>query len=160
MSVLTFRKRSRIRASAEAVFRWHAEPGALERLTPPWEPLRIVSRSGGLEDGARVAFRVGPLGLLWVAEHRDVIPGRGFRDVQVRGPFRRWEHTHRFIPDGADACCLEDEIVYEFPLGWLGRLLAGRFVRRKLERLFDYRHRLTAETLEPTLLEPPAVARG
>lgn len=145
----TFRKQCHIRASAESVFRWHAEAGALERLTPPWERMRIVSRTGGIEDGARVTFRVGPFNLLWIAEHRDVVPGRQFRDIQVRGPFRRWEHTHRFLPDGPEACYLEDEIVYEFPLGRVGQMLAGRFVRRKLERLFEYRHRLTAEALEP-----------
>ena len=148
MPSVTFTKRSHILASAEAVYGWHAEPGALERLTPPGERMRIVSRTGGIEDGARVTFRVGPLGLRWVSEHRDTIPGRQFRDVQIRGPFRRWEHVHRFLADGPDACFLLDEIVYEFPLGWLGKLVAGKYVRRRIERLFEWRHRVTVEALE------------
>jgi ligand-binding SRPBCC domain-containing protein len=154
MAIERFTKRSRIRASAEAVYRWHAEPGALERLTPPSERIRIVSRTGNIEDGARVTFRIGPLGLLWVAEHRDTIPGRQFRDVQIRGPFRRWEHVHRFLADGPDACFLLDEITYEFPLGWLGHRVAGKYVRRKLERLFDWRHRVTAEAFEQNTTRP------
>jgi len=154
MALTTFSKRSRIGASAEAVYRWHAEPGALERLTPPGERMRIVSRTGGIEDGARVTFRVGPLGLVWVAEHRDTIPGRQFRDVQIRGPFRHWEHVHRFLADGPDACFLLDEITYEFPLGWLGRLIAGKYVRRKLERLFEWRHRVTVEAFEREAASP------
>ena len=108
----------------------------------------VVYPSDALEDGARVTFRVGPVGLLWVAEHRDTIPGRQFRDVQIRGPFRHWEHVHRFLADGPDACFLLDEITYEFPLGWLGQMIAGKYVRRKLERLFDWRHRVTAEAFE------------
>lgn len=148
MALETFFKRSRIPASAAAVYRWHAEPGALERLTPPGERIRIVSRTGGIKDGARVTFRIGPLGLLWVAEHRDTIPDRQFRDVQIRGPFRRWEHVHRFLADGPDACFLVDEVVYEFPFGQLGERVAGKYVRRKLERLFAWRHRVTVETFK------------
>ena len=41
-----FIRRSRIPAPAEAVFDWHARPGAFERLTPPWQPVEIVERSG------------------------------------------------------------------------------------------------------------------
>lgn len=145
MAFVTFSKRSRIPASAEAVYRWHAEPGALQRLTPPGERMRMISRTGGIEDGARVTFRIGPLGLLWVAEHRDNIPGRQFRDVQIRGPFRHWEHVHRFLADGPDACFLLDEISYELPFGRLGQLVAGKFVRQKIERLFEWRHRVTVE---------------
>jgi hypothetical protein len=42
---------SRIKASAERLFRWHAEPGALERLTPPPERIEIIARSRGIRDG-------------------------------------------------------------------------------------------------------------
>lgn len=137
-----FVRRTRIPAPAGEVFRWHARPGALERLTPPWEPIEVVERTGGIEDGARVVLRVrlGPLVRHWVSEHRDYEEGRQFRDVQIAGPFARWEHTHRVEPDGPAACYLEDHIVYALPLGSLGRALAGRFTRHRLDRLFQYRH--------------------
>jgi ligand-binding SRPBCC domain-containing protein len=146
---LHFVARSRIAASADALFRWHAEPGALERLTPPWDPIEVVTRSPGIRDGERGAIRVpfGPFRLLWVFEHRDYIEGRQFRDVQLSGPFRRWEHTHRFTPDGVDACILEDQIDYELPLGALGSFFAWSFIHRKLEKLFAYRHKITAEAM-------------
>jgi hypothetical protein len=83
----------------------------------------------------------------WVFEHRDYEEGRQFRDVQVEGPFRRWDHTHRFIPDGPQACWLEDRIEYELPLGIIGDLFGGWLVRRKLQRMFEYRHRVTAEAM-------------
>src|SRR6202050_1609286 len=95
--LIQFVAQSRIDAPAEVVFRWHAEPDALERLTPPWEPVEIVQRSPGIHDGDRGILRVhlGPLRIRWVFEHRDYIEGRQFRDVQIEGPFRRWEPTHR-----------------------------------------------------------------
>ena len=85
--------------------------------------------------------------MLWKFEHSDYREGRQFRDVQTAGPFRRWEHTHLFIPDGADARRLEDRIAYDLPFGWLGNLLGGWTIRGKLKRTFEYRHRVTAEAM-------------
>ncbi|MFN8642411.1 MAG: TIGR01777 family oxidoreductase [Candidatus Binatia bacterium] len=145
-AVERFVRRSRLDAPAAAVFRWHARPGAFERLTPPWEAVRIVERQGGIEDGARLVLRMGrgPFGMRWVAEHRDYVEGVQFRDVQAAGPFARWVHTHRVEPDGANACWLQDHIEYALPLGALGALVGGGFTRRKLARMFRYRHALTA----------------
>lgn len=147
MKTETFTYRSRIAVPGETVFRWHARPEAFEKLTPPWERVEIVERTGGIEDGGRLVLRVGrwPLQVLWIAEHCDYIPGRRFRDVQVRGPFARWEHTHLITPDGPGACWLEDRIEYTLPFAPLSHFLAGWFVQRKLKRLFAYRHRITAE---------------
>jgi uncharacterized protein (TIGR01777 family) len=144
-----FVRRTRIHAAAGEVFRWHSRPGALERLTPPWNPVEVVERVGGIEDGARVVLRmrVGPLRRLWVAEHRDYCEGRRFRDVQTAGPFAYWEHTHTVEREGADACTLEDRIEYELPLGAMGRIAGGPMVRKNLERLFSYRHRVTQQDL-------------
>ena len=144
-----FVKRSRIDAPAEEVFAWHEQPGALERLTPPWEQVQVVQESGSLKNGARVTLltRLGPFRMKWVAEHRDYVKGRQFRDVQVSGPFARWDHTHRFEPDGDAACWLEDRIEYVLPGWWLGKLFGASIARKRLERLFEYRHRVTAEQL-------------
>jgi|SRR5271155_416921 len=144
-----FVARSRIQASAEELFRWHAEPGALERLTPPWEPLEVEERAPGIHAGDRgvLRVRVGPFRVRWVFEHRDFIQDRQFRDVRISGPFRRWEHTHLFTAEGPGACILEDRIVYELPLGKLGNFFGGWFVRRKLKKVFAYRHRITAEAM-------------
>jgi len=145
----TFFRRTRINAPAEEVFRWHTRPGAVERLTPPWESVEIIARHGGVENGAIVVLRMGlgPLSQYWVAEHRDYQEGRQFCDVQVSGPFAHWVHTHRFEPDGPSACYLEDHIEYALPLGPMGRLTGGAFVRHKLERMFTYRHRIMSEDM-------------
>ena len=126
--------------SAAEAYAWHARPGALERLTPPWDPVRVLERTGGLGDGRVVLeIPVGPLRQRWVAQHRDAIPGEQFVDEQVEGPFSRWVHTHRFTALGVDRCRYTDHIEYALPLGAAGALGAG-FVRHKLERLFRYRH--------------------
>ena len=145
MSVRRFVRRSRVAAGASELFAWHGRPGAFERLTPPWEPVEVIHRTGTIRDGDRIvlAMRAGPFRLRWIAEHRDFQEGRRFRDVQIRGPFRRWEHTHEMIPDGPQASTLEDRIEYELPLSPLSDWAAGAIVRRKLDRMFTYRHEVT-----------------
>jgi ligand-binding SRPBCC domain-containing protein len=90
---------------------------------------------------------LGPLRLRWKFEPSGYIAGRQFRDVQISGPFRRWEHTHLFISEGPEACRLEGRIEYELPFGALGDFVAGWMVWRSLARVFECRHRVTAETM-------------
>ncbi len=145
-----FTYRSKMPASAEAVYRFHAEPDALERLTPPWEKSKVVARTGSIEKpGSTVTIRVtvGPFSQNWISEHVACEPNVMFRDVMRSGPFRRWEHTHRFLPETDQSSWLEDTVEYEFPLGWLGKLFGGAYTRRRLQRLFEWRHRTTAEEL-------------
>jgi uncharacterized protein (TIGR01777 family) len=143
-----FVRRTRLPVSADEAFRWHERPGAIQRLIPPWERAVIVEHSG-IHDGAIAVIKVyiGPVPALFVVRHSDYIAGRQFRDTQVEGPFARWEHTHSFEPDGEQSCVLEDRIEYELPGGPLGEALGGDYLRSQLERLFDYRHRVTAQDL-------------
>lgn len=144
MSSESFVRRTHVEASAEDVFLWHTRPGAFERLVPPWSNVRVLNRTDGIGNGARVVLRVkkGPLNLPWILDHRDCVEGRQFRDVQASGPFQRWEHTHRFEPDGDQACYLQDRIEYDLPFGPIGELLGNAYVKSELERCFVYRHRI------------------
>jgi uncharacterized protein (TIGR01777 family) len=147
--VQTFRKTTRIRRPASEVFAWHERPCALERLTPPWEQVEVLESHGGVHDGGRVLLRskVGPAWVRWEALHRDYDEGRRFCDVQVRGPFAVWEHEHRVESDGPAVGVLTDEIGYRLPLGGVGQMLGGGLVRRRLKRLFAYRHAVTRDDL-------------
>jgi uncharacterized protein len=145
-SELVVERRTALPASPEEVFAWHARPGALERLIPPWQSLNVLERSGGISNGSRVRLRIhsGPLWSTWTVEHRDVEPGRGFSDFQVDGPFDRWFHSHRFEPAPGGGTILHDRVTCELPLG----MRMGRsFLERELERLFAYRHEVTAQDL-------------
>jgi len=88
-------------------------------------------------------MRLGPFSRQWIAEHYGYEEGRQFRDVQVSGPFARWVHTDRMVPQGLDSCVLEDRIEYALPGGQLGQMVAGAFAKKKLEWLFTYRHAVT-----------------
>ncbi len=60
-----FVKRTRFPVSADRIFSWHAEPGALERLIPPWEHTRFIRRTGTVREiGSRIEilFALDPYG--------------------------------------------------------------------------------------------------
>jgi uncharacterized protein (TIGR01777 family) len=149
MTDQTFETTSRIPASAQELYDWHARPGAFARLTPPWQRVRLRAGSTGLCEGSRVVLELksGPFHRTWVAEHRNVRPGLGFQDIQLEGPFARWEHTHDFAPLGDKHSELRDSITYRLPAGVLGNLAGSDFVRHQLKRAFTYRHDTTADDL-------------
>ena len=137
-------RRTRLPVSAEEAFDWHARPGALERLTPPWERVEVVDRAGGIEEGARTELRIraGPFSTRWVAVHHDHVEGRQFADDQVEGPFTYWRHLHRFEPEGPGGSHATDRIEYAPPFGTLGAAAETWVARPRVERMLDYRHRL------------------
>jgi ligand-binding SRPBCC domain-containing protein len=146
----TFVFRSEIDARASEVFAWHRSPEALRTLIPPWEPVMLERAPAALANGevAVLAIRIiGPIKLRWIARHRDVIDrgeaGGEFTDVQERGPFASWVHRHLVRPAGPGRCVLEDQITCALPLGRVSELLVGWYLRRRLTRLFAYRHDAT-----------------
>lgn len=146
----TFRHRFELDHPVEEVFAWHTRPGAFERLVPPWERVAVRERSGGIRPGGRVVLGLGrgPAEMTWELEHTEFEQDRLFVDEQVKGPFSRWRHEHRFEPIGGDRCAVIDEVDWAPPLGSAGRALGGRFVEPSLERLFTFRHARLAGDLE------------
>lgn len=151
MTVMTSIWQSPMPVSAEELSDWHDRPGALQRLLPPWEPVQILNVQGRLSAGQqRVVFRLllgGMVPLRWEAEASGYQIGHGFVDVQLRGPFAEWKHIHRFIPQDDERSLLQDEVSYRLRGGVLVRALASRAVGKRLERLFRYRHQVTASDL-------------
>jgi uncharacterized protein (TIGR01777 family) len=136
--------------ASEIAFDYHARLGALERLIPPWENLQIVRTSNSLLPGSEAEIRIGfgPIAFSWTALHELYDPPRLFSDRQLRGPFKNWNHIHRFLATiEANESRLIDEIEYELPAGSLGRWLADAKIKRMLDRTFAYRQQVTHDDL-------------
>jgi uncharacterized protein (TIGR01777 family) len=132
------------------VFAWHARPGAFNRLSPPWQPMRVVHEAASLADGrATLAL---PGGLRWVAEHQadSYDPPRRFVDaIGSAGPASlparivvRWRHTHEFEDVGDNRTRVIDRVDTPVP----GSLLRPMFAYRHRQLADDLAaHRLAAE---------------
>ncbi|MGZ4586020.1 MAG: TIGR01777 family oxidoreductase [Mycobacterium sp.] len=132
------------------VFAWHARPGAFARLSPPWQPMRLVTEAASLKDG-RATLGL-PGGLRWVAVHQpdgydpprrfvDAIGGEGLAALPARTVVR-WRHTHDFEDLGEGRTRVIDRVDTPVP----GSLLRPMFTYRHRQLADDLAaHRLAAE---------------
>lgn len=147
---MKFVKESIIKAAPERVFAFHELPDAFARLMPPWEKAKIIKKPDSLKVGTEAIVEVKILGLIpkrWHAKHTAYNPPHEFEDVQLTGPFKSWQHRHIVLPH-AEGAILRDEIEFEPPLGFLGKLAAPFAVLPKLEKMFEYRHAVTRKWCE------------
>jgi uncharacterized protein len=124
------------------VFDWHTRPGAITRLAPPWQPVRVVAETDSLERG-RAELGL-PGGLRWVAEHQpdsydpprrfvDSIGTEGLASLPVRLAVR-WRHTHDFEELSGERTRVTDRVATPVPA-------------RALRAMFRYRHRQLADDI-------------
>src|SRR5262245_9305758 len=132
------------------VFAFFADPANLARLTPPWMRVRLRTTAPAMTAGSVVDCRVSWLGVPagWRAYIREWGAPFRFVDVQVRGPFARWEHRHRFLAEG-DLTGIEDRVTYQLPLGPLGRIAYAAMLRRQLAAAWAYRQERIAKLVGP-----------
>ena len=150
MNKTQYIKKTIIRSSLEKAFAWHANTGAIARLTPPWAPLKMISKTGtGIKKGVKVKFKIKifTIPMIWESEHVGYEKNRFFKDRQIRGPFTKWVHTHKFIPDGNNRFIMEDHIEFKLPFGILSYPFY-KFAKKEFKRMFDYRHRILKYDLE------------
>lgn len=126
----------------EEVFAWHTRAGAMPRLVPPWQPMRVVKETESLADGQAILGLPG--GLRWIARHDpagydpprqfvDVLSSDGVMSLPPR-VIGWWRHTHRFSAVGDGATRVHDEVDTTVP-------------GAALRSTFAYRHRQLAEDL-------------
>ena len=144
--MLHFEFSSLINAPVERVWQFYERKDILELLTPPWQPVTIVRREGGLGVGAVSEFRIMLLVIpvRWVARHTECEENHFFVDVQASGPMKSWEHRHEFKPENGQTR-LTDSISYEIPGGQLSESILGWWVNSRLREMFRYRHQVTEE---------------
>src|SRR5687767_9334068 len=125
-----------------AVFEFFADPRHLPLLTPPAMRVRLLTRDVVMRAGAVLDLRLswGVIPLTWRLFIREYDPPYRFVDVQVRGPYSRWEHRHRFL-DEDGGTWVDDRVTYRLPLGPLGLVTHALLVRRQLRALWAYRRR-------------------
>ncbi|WP_102142703.1 TIGR01777 family oxidoreductase [Mycobacterium hubeiense] len=124
------------------VFDWHTRPGAMTRLIPPWQPMKVISETASLADGRAVLGLPG--GLRWVAQHDPAgfNPPHRFVDVLSHDglaswPPRiigRWRHTHEFSSTADGGTLVRDRVEAPVPAA-------------ALRSTFVYRHRQLADDL-------------
>ena len=126
----------------DEVWAWHTRAGAMHRLVPPWQPMRVVKETESLADGTAILGLPG--GLRWIAKHDpaayhppnqfvDVLSSDGLMTLPPR-VIGWWRHTHRYEEAGPGKTRVHDEVDTTVPAV-------------ALRSTFAYRHRQLAEDL-------------
>ena len=119
-----------VRAEPDEVFAWHSRPGAITRLMPPWQLVRVAREAPSVRDGQAVLTLPG--GLHWVAAHDPARyqPPHQFADVLLPplGAVLSWRHTHTFAAAPGGGTLVTDAVSTPVPA-------------RALRPMFAYRHR-------------------
>lgn len=144
MAVHTLKRVQRLPIPLEKAWDFFSSPLNLKEITPAYMGFRVTSDPDFLSPmyaGQVITYTVKPLfgiPLFWMTEITQVAPGKYFIDEQRVGPYALWHHQHHFkqIPGGVE---MTDLVHYRVPLGPLGDLANGLFVRRQLEGIFNYR---------------------
>ena len=132
------------------VFAFFSDARNLERITPTF--LRFHVLTGGtieMRAGAIIDYRLRLRGLplRWQSEITVWDPPRLFADVQRRGPYRQWDHTHTFEEENGGTM-VRDRVLYALPgPGILTRGVNALLVAPDTRRIFRFRHTALEECL-------------
>ena len=136
------RREQRLAGPPEAVFPFFADARTLEAITPPLLRFRVLTPEPiEMQVGTHIQYRLRLHGIpvSWLTSIQAWEPPHRFVDVQVRGPYALWHHTHTFAGDGAGGTVMRDTVRYAIGFGALGELAERALVRRDLKAIFDFR---------------------
>jgi len=148
MRVHTLEREQRVPRPIGEVFAYFARPENLERITPPWMRMQFLTPPPApMHIGSAIDYvvRVHGLPLRWTTLITEYDPPHRFVDVQLRGPYAFWHHTHTFETAGADTI-IRDAVRYALPFGPLGAIAHALLVRRDLHAIFGHRTEMIRAT--------------
>ena len=121
--------------------------------------MEIIDHTGGINNDDNSIFRIklGPITFKWVAKHFGYIHNLQFQDKMIKGPFKKWIHTHSFIPQDQNQCIIEDKIDYMPRFGKIGSKIIQKRIQNYLNQLFIYRERIL---VNDTILEKMTREKG
>lgn len=125
------------------VFAFFAAARNLELITPRWLRFQVLSTSTPeIGEGTLIDYKLSLFGIpmRWQSRIEDWRPGAAFVDTQTRGPYAHWRHLHTFKAENGGTL-VEDHVEFRVPLGTVGEVFGGAFVRSTLRRIFGYRQK-------------------
>lgn len=143
-------RQQKVSGTLEQAWNFLQNPANLDCITPPDLKFRIVADVPDIMyNGLIIEYRIS-IPLIgthsWITEIKHIREGISFVDEQRLGPYRFWNHYHEIRPE-EDGVLLIDRVHYRPPMGILGRILHRVYIRRTLERIFDYRRERLATFL-------------
>jgi ligand-binding SRPBCC domain-containing protein len=136
-----------IPASRPQVWDYFSRPENLNEITPPDLNFEIISGAGQtIFPGQLIQYRIQLFPIIktpWLTEITHVHQPTLFVDEQRQGPYKFWQHQHRFreVEGGTE---MTDLVSYQLPFGWVGQMIHCLMIKSRLQEIFDYREQVVA----------------
>ncbi|RYD96609.1 MAG: hypothetical protein EOP54_13330 [Sphingobacteriales bacterium] len=142
-----------LHCDADTAWKFFSSPYNLSRITPQDMKFLVLTElpDEPIYEGMTIDYKVTPLlgiPMRWRTRITQVDAGKSFTDFQEKGPYKRWNHFHEFIPN-EQGVLIKDTVDYELPMGFLGKIAHTVMVQKKLKHIFDYRQRVLAQLFNP-----------
>ena len=136
-------REQQLNCDLQTAWDFFSSPMNLPKITPKDMAFTVLSeqKTNKIFEGMIIDYTVSPLlgiPLKWKTRITEVIPNKCFTDFQEKGPYKLWSHHHEFIPNEKGVLMI-DKVDYELPFGVLGNLAHRLFVKKKLDKIFNYR---------------------
>lgn len=135
----------------EEVFAFFSDARNLQRITPEFLKFRVLTPGViPMHAGAVIDYRLSLRGLplKWKTEITTWDPPVRFVDVQLRGPYAEWIHTHAF-EEQEGGTLVHDSVRYRLPgPSFITRLVNSLMVAPDTARIFEYRHQAIEDIFE------------
>lgn len=130
----------------DTAWRFFSSPMNLSEITPKDMAFTVLSEDQDqpIFEGMLIDYSVSPLlgiPLKWQTKIIQVEHQKSFTDFQQKGPYKYWKHFHEFIPN-EKGILMKDTVEYELPFGVFGNVVHSLLVKKKLNKIFDYRHQV------------------
>ena len=138
MKTSLFKTQQTLEQPLTKVFDFFSNAHNLTVITPPWLRFEVITPAPiEMGIGTRIDYRLKLRGvpIRWQSEITEWNPPYAFVDVQRRGPYRLWRHTHTF-DETEEGVIIGDTVEYAV---WGNELIGRFFVRPDIEKIFAYR---------------------
>ncbi|MGA9722659.1 MAG: SRPBCC family protein [Candidatus Binatus sp.] len=148
MKIRTLERTQIVQRPLDETFRFFSDARNLKRLTPAFLQFKFLATPPAvMHPGTVIDYQIRLYGVPvhWRTRIEVVQAPNKFVDVQEKGPYALWRHSHSFTDIGGRATEMKDRVEYAMPLGPLGEIAYYLFVARSLAQIFEFRSReLTA----------------
>jgi uncharacterized protein len=129
------------------VFSFFSNIKNLEKITPKYLNFKVEGmNTNKIQSGSLIDYslKLHGIPLRWKTRINEFEEHKMFIDEQLNGPYSKWIHTHHFFSIGTGTL-IKDVIIYKIPLGFIGSLFAGSFIKNDLRNIFNYRQKVIGQ---------------
>lgn len=144
---VNFKRYQWVNSPLDNIFTFFSDGANLQKLTPSNMQFKVINQSTEvLEAGTLIDYKLKVHGIpmKWKTRINSFTKNESFVDDQLKGPYKKWLHKHSFTSvKGGTLIC--DNVAYKVPLGILGHVVAGWFIKMDINNIFNYRNKVIEE---------------